>query len=295
MFKRKIDRIITQTEGFYLKLLHCGYDPRSPQESYNTPLFYHALICITEGHGRYEVNGKTFPLHKGDVALIPQGAAYATISDEGTPFSLYYIGFHGPSTESLLSHAGFHSNALVQSGGDQILKKFVSIFKLFTVNSFNSVMKANILFFEILCFFFEKNKKNDEVNPEKYYYVKMAEDYIQEYYMNDITTADISRSLHLNRTYLSNLFATIKGITLKQYLNSYRISIAIELLTQTDYSITKIAMLAGFKDHVNFYRQFKKITSFSPKQFQMEYRNDPNLQSQIDVELLHQKNLKKDK
>ena len=74
-------------------------------------------------------------------------------------------------------------------------------------------------------------------------------------------------SYHPN--YLNKRMAQYTGETLHQYLISYRIARAIDLLTTTDESINAIAAAVGFRDICHFTRIFRQKTGQIPS----AYRN----------------------
>ncbi|HPU62820.1 MAG TPA: helix-turn-helix transcriptional regulator, partial [Mobilitalea sp.] len=57
------------------------------------------------------------------------------------------------------------------------------------------------------------------------------------------------------------------GISLKNYINEYRIERAKELLLTSDKSISDIAEAVGFDNFSYFSTLFKKVTGLSPKEF----------------------------
>lgn len=73
--------------------------------------------------------------------------------------------------------------------------------------------------------------------------------------------------MHLNPTYLSNLFSEKFGISLIQYCNNRRIVRATDLLIHTDYSIEEIAWRQGAESTAAFSRLFKRHVGCSPVRF----------------------------
>ena len=68
----------------------------------------------------------------------------------------------------------------------------------------------------------------------------------------------------------SNLFAIFKkttGMSPVKYLNNYRLSVAGELLTQTNDSIKTITEKVGIYDQFYFSKMFKAKYSLSPCEY----------------------------
>jgi AraC family transcriptional regulator of arabinose operon len=100
----------------------------------------------------------------------------------------------------------------------------------------------------------------------------MVEEYIQKYYNKDIKLSDLCNYVHVSRTYLSTLFKKIKGVSIKDYITTYRINRACDLLISTELSVTGIALRTGFNNSVSFYRQFRSLMIASPRYYRMKNR-----------------------
>lgn len=94
-----------------------------------------------------------------------------------------------------------------------------------------------------------------------------AEKYILENYDKNIKISDVAHQLNINSKYLYDLFNTYFNTSPKQYLNSVRITQAVELLTNSNLPIAQIAVKCGYSDYMQFSRFFKKNVGVSPSDF----------------------------
>lgn len=283
-------RTIKQIDTFNVKIDHIGIDRHSYLRTDNPPITNYGFFCIFEGKGKYFLNGKIFDIEKGDVVFIPRGMIYSTCSEPDAPFYHYYLCFNGPDAKSLIARTGFSVDSpVIHTNDDVVKRKLQKIFKLLSRPTYTYIMKANLTLFEIFCYFFQNNKKNDAFGNEKIKYVRQTEDIIHEEYNKGITVDAIARRLKLNRTYLSNIFSTIKGVTIKQYILEYKIDRAKQLIAAGKLSMLQIAQEVGFNDSVNFYRQFKKATLVSPKAFQSQLKQDMQAKERDYADTLRQK------
>lgn len=94
-------------------------------------------------------------------------------------------------------------------------------------------------------------------------------EYIHQHYTEPITNKEIGDVFNYHPNYLNKRMAQYTGETLHQYLISYRIARAIDLLTTTDESINAIAAAVGFRDICHFTRIFRQKTGQIPS----AYRN----------------------
>ncbi|EGS8065226.1 helix-turn-helix transcriptional regulator, partial [Enterococcus faecalis] len=68
-------------------------------------------------------------------------------------------------------------------------------------------------------------------------------------------------------------------IGFSQYLNQYRLSEARRLLITTEEPVSTIAMNVGYSTSNHLYKNFKKLTGLSPKEFRENYRKEMAKQS----------------
>lgn len=102
--------------------------------------------------------------------------------------------------------------------------------------------------------------------------IRQALEYIHTNYMRNIHLSDIAKSIPMNETYLSAQFKKQIRVSLKQYLNEYRIKQATILIKNTKYNITDIALMVGFDSTNYFSTVFKKYTLISPSEYVKKYR-----------------------
>lgn len=77
--------------------------------------------------------------------------------------------------------------------------------------------------------------------------------------------------MHMSEAYFSRFFKRISGMTFSIYLNHIRVNRAIDLIRNSEMSMTEIAMNCGFGTIRNFNRVFKQITGYSPRELPDSY------------------------
>ncbi len=77
----------------------------------------------------------------------------------------------------------------------------------------------------------------------------------------------ISQKLHHDYTYLSNVFSSVKGITIQQFIIIHKIEYAKELLMYDEMNLTEISYKLNYSSVAHLSNQFKKITGLTPTQF----------------------------
>lgn len=86
------------------------------------------------------------------------------------------------------------------------------------------------------------------------------------------TLASLAKEYHMSTCYLSHLFKKVTGYPLMQYLTMCRLSLARQLLSETNQSITEIVYNTGFSDSSNFARLFKREMNMTPKEYRRMYK-----------------------
>ena len=96
---------------------------------------------------------------------------------------------------------------------------------------------------------------------------KKTQDYIAMHFATDITREEIAAALGVSPSYVSRVFRRYTGMALWDYVNSFRIARARELLEHSDMTVTEVAFAAGFNEPAYFSRMFRKFTGKSPRHF----------------------------
>ncbi len=97
--------------------------------------------------------------------------------------------------------------------------------------------------------------------------MREAIEFIHSQYGENILVSDISAQVYLSPSYFANLFRTLTGYTVKNYLNRYRLYRAAAALKESDKRIIEIAFECGFSSQQAFTKSFSLLYGTSPAQF----------------------------
>ncbi|MFO7789931.1 MAG: helix-turn-helix transcriptional regulator [Bacteroidales bacterium] len=90
----------------------------------------------------------------------------------------------------------------------------------------------------------------------------------------------ISEKLGYDYTYLSNMFAEVKGITLQNYILMHKIEKVKELLLYDELNLTEISYRLQYSSVAHLSNQFKKITGLTPTFYkQLKQKRNINLEN----------------
>ena len=85
---------------------------------------------------------------------------------------------------------------------------------------------------------------------------------------SDLKLQDVADLLGTNRTYLTDNIKAATGQTFTQYVNTYRVEYAKELLSShPDEKISAIWVESGFATESSFFRTFKAVTGTTPSEW----------------------------
>lgn len=91
---------------------------------------------------------------------------------------------------------------------------------------------------------------------------------VEKRYAEPLSLGSVAQELHLNAVYLGQLFKQNMGRSFSQYLNDYRINIALDMLHNAKYyDVNYIASFVGYQNHGYFYRLFKQQTGMTPSEY----------------------------
>jgi AraC-like DNA-binding protein/mannose-6-phosphate isomerase-like protein (cupin superfamily) len=97
-------------------------------------------------------------------------------------------------------------------------------------------------------------------------------DYINNHYRENISIEEAAHIANLSVSYFMFVFKGITSQTFTEYVNRFRISMAMELLKNTNKRVIDICMEAGFNSVDHFCRLFKQFTGISPLKYRKEFK-----------------------
>lgn len=99
---------------------------------------------------------------------------------------------------------------------------------------------------------------------------------VKLYRKESLSLNQLSRKLGVPSRKVSTAINSIRGMNVPQYVNTFRIAEACDLLEQTNTPVTEIIYETGFTTKSNFHREFQRITGFSPSTWRARKRMKSN-------------------
>ncbi|MCI8326435.1 MAG: helix-turn-helix domain-containing protein, partial [Lachnospiraceae bacterium] len=107
-------------------------------------------------------------------------------------------------------------------------------------------------------------------------YTEFVKKYIEEHYMKEIHLGDLALVAHVSSSYLSTRFKKEMGISFTEYLVTYRINKAKELLKNSNATCKEVGAAVGYYDDVQFSKMFKKYVGVAPGIYQKDSAQKQN-------------------
>ena len=91
------------------------------------------------------------------------------------------------------------------------------------------------------------------------------------YQQADLKVSDIADTLGTTPRVISDSIKTCRGITFAQFVNTYRVEHAKQLLaSKPDLKLVIVAQESGFATEQSFFRTFKTLTGLTPRDWQLQ-------------------------
>lgn len=102
--------------------------------------------------------------------------------------------------------------------------------------------------------------------------IRMAEQYIQNHYEENLTIANLAQRFGMSPNYFSFAFKKELNCSAVSCITKVRLQKAKELLAGTDLSAADIAQRVGYRESQYFFRVFKRNTGMTPLQYREQKR-----------------------
>ncbi len=283
----KLDFENDKTGSLYVDC--CGCSQTESLHSFGPASKPHYLIhYILKGKGIFRSYGKEYRLEAGYGFLIQPDELAFYQADREDPWSYLWVGFGGSRAKEYLSAMGLSENHPVFScDRDQELYAIVRDMMEHNTCGVADDLRRNGqlgVFLSILAQSAGVVAKDEGDKGNQY--VKKAVSFIQSNYCNPIRVTDVADYVCINRSYLYTLFQNYLGMSPQQFLTTFRITKARELLDSTSYPIESIALSCGYSDALVFTKAFHAMKGMSPSQYRKQSHRENSKEQLKEVEHL---------
>ncbi len=240
------------------------------------------IVNPVENYYDVKVNGESYHLNVGDIIIIPPGEVHEMIAPTTGKRFIYL--FNISLISKLKGFAGIQSILsrplhITREEFPKIYEDIYSILLQIRNEYFTNNEYAELTIQSLLLNMFVKIGNNhnnaEELFPnvrlykQKEYVQKFnqALEYIDSHYMEDVTLEEVADNVGFSKYHFSRLFKQYTNYTFCDYLTYRRIKVAEDYLASPDYSVTEVAMQAGFSSISTFNRLFKQQKGCTPSEY----------------------------
>ncbi|MBW4083217.1 response regulator [Paenibacillus sp. S150] len=108
------------------------------------------------------------------------------------------------------------------------------------------------------------------VAEEKDLRLQAVDSFLEEHVDRMVTSIDMAEHLHLNASYFSRYFKKLAGVNFTDYVNQYKMNMAITMLGRPNETVENVAYTLGFSDRAYFSKVFKKYSGKSPSGYKAQ-------------------------
>ncbi len=241
------------------------------------------FISVISGEMNYNINGEILSLHRGEGLFINAKQMHFGFSDSCSECDFICILLHPillcstPSFEQdFILPVILNAAPYIHLNPDTFWQKeILELLQLMYNNKHSKIisMKVQSIFAAIWCLIYEKTQtaatvvyQNNDLSI-----VKNMVGFIQKNYKEKLSLAKIANSGSVGQSKCCKLFSNYFNQSPNAYLTQYRLNKSIELLSNTDMTITEIAMSTGFSGASYYSESFKKWIGKSPTEYRKSH------------------------
>ena len=233
-----------------LSVRFCGFEACKSGHRFGPAVRLHYLIHYVEsGKGVFRVGGKEYALGAGDLFVIEPFLPTDYEADGDDPWHDIWIGFDAEPTLPVALPKVLH------------LPRAASVFarlKELARTGEGGALAEQALLWQFFSLVEEKKAPPRDA-------VSVALDRIHTEYMNPLTVGELARQVGLDRSWFSSRFKARTGLSPGQYLLSFRLELAAELMQNHGQSVKCAANSVGYEDLYHFSRMFRRHFGLSPR------------------------------
>lgn len=267
-----------------LDLYQFGWEQCTPAHSFGPAARNHYLFhYVISGTGTLMADDskgvtQTYQIKSGQGFMLFPGQISTYVADKNLPWEYAWLEFDGLKVREMSEIAGITKDSPIYHANSKDLRQNMMEEMLYIVKNAD---KSPLHLIGHLYLFLDYMTRSAETMRLKQggrlrdFYIKEALSFIEQNFQNDISVEDIAAFCGLNRSYFGKIFHDTIGKSPQEFLMSYRMQKATELLKLTQLSIGDIGNAVGYSNQLHFSRAFKNVYGVSPREWRNANRIGP--------------------
>ena len=212
-------------------------------------------------------------LQAGEGFLIFPGQVNTYYADLSDPWEYIWVEFDGVLAAHEIERCGLtQNNPVYHSASPELTHCMLDEMSALIQDNTTPELQLISHTYSFLDYFLRSIERPAIATSSKLqeFYINEAVAYIEKNYQADISVEDIAEQTGLNRSYFGKVFKSIVGKSPQQYLISFRMKKASELLKLTALSIADVGRAVGYPNQLHFSRAFKNVYGTSPRAWRQD-------------------------
>mgnify|MGYP004648752005 FL=1 len=260
-------------------LYQYGWEHCTPAHSFGPAARNHYIFhYVISGTGTLMADNSagetvTFQIKSGQGFMLFPGQINTYVADKNFPWEYTWVEFDGLRAKEIVETAGLNPNQPVYHSHSADLRQKMMEEMLYICHNSQESPFHLIGHTWIFLDYFMRSAKTVRMKQDgsiRDFYIKEALSFIEQNFQNDISIEDIAACCGLNRSYFGKIFHDTIGRSPQEFLISYRMAKAADLLKITSLSIADIGNAVGYPNQLHFSRAFKNIYGISPRNWRMK-------------------------
>ena len=239
------------------------------------------IIQCFENNGSVLINGELYKMQKNGLYFIHGLDTHFVAPEDLNHYNHSILHIDTPEIHKIFKNLQMEeefNKIFLKKGGmfcelsDDAVIKVDSVFlKINNILNDNKGMKyarlssAIIELAEIGLEFYDTHTKNNDKLSDIF-------SYINDNVFTKLTLDEICEHTHISKHHLCRLFKENIGVTITEYIKKRRLTLARQLLMDTNWKVTEIAQKCGFTDSSFFTKVFSKEYNITPTEYRSKYR-----------------------
>ncbi len=215
------------------------------------------LIIVEDGVLNIEIGGVKYSVGRGESLILPPNVMHRGFSDGGGGCAVKYFWAHFDGDFSISSEKGGAFSIPMYSALADYARTRILYNQLLDIHKLNGLRQkyCDFLFTALCCEIAAQSELESlSINPA----VNRAASWIEMNIDSPISLSDTAAALGYNKRYLARIFKESTKMTVNEFIMEKKLTLAKQLLTGSDESVSSIAEALGFSDAGYFMRVFKK-------------------------------------
>ena len=231
------------------------------------------ILFVFSGKGETVIDGVVHPIKKGDIIVYNPGTLHGERTSGKAGMELGFFGITNFQVSNLPADCLIDKSAtpILHTKADEYKYEFYFRSLIEEVSSdkqYNELMAkywARLILIGIL--------RLANISEAKFVtnaIFTRIHQYLSTHFTEIESMDQICEELNVSKYYLSHVFKNYMGMPPMQYITTKRITYAKKLLQETDLTASAIGEACGYKDHVLFFKAFKKLEGTTPSNFRKQ-------------------------